>query len=78
MPVKTPTTQFVKETQPNGRLRTVKLSSYAVLLMEKDGHQVQAVRLDYIANKEEAHKKAAKAYPDWRIKGVWRLYDEDF
>ena len=37
-----------------------------------------AVRLDYQERKEDVYKILAKEYPDWKMKGVWRLYDEDF
>lgn len=70
------TEQFIKQ---NGTLGTRVWSDYAVLLTEKDGSEVKAVRIRTLNKKgsgltEEIEEK----YPDWNIKGCWRLYEDDF
>jgi len=74
--------QFRTVMKPNGNYKTERCYSYVVLLTArgKDDFGVMAVRMDYCANKEEAAKKfKQESYaPDWNVKGIWRLYDEDF
>lgn len=74
--------QFRTIQTPSGHWKTECLHSYVVLLTSsgKDDFCVTAVRMDYCANKQEAAEKfKQEAYaPDWNIKGIWRLYDEDF
>ena len=77
--VKIPVETFRTEYKPNGyQGRTIRLHSYVVMLTEKDGCEVKAVRYDGYETKEQVHTIAAEKYPDWNIKGVWRLYDSDF
>lgn len=62
----------------NGGHKTVKKYSYVALLTEIEGQQVQAVRLDYYPSKYELLEKLETEYPHWKVKGIWKLYDEDF
>ena len=76
MKEKTSCIGFRTTTQPSGCLKTVKTFSYVVLLCEKGGSEVKAVRLDGYTSKYDI--KASEMFPDWNIKGIWKLYDEDF
>ena len=77
--VKTPVDGYKTFFKPNGfRGRTIAIHSYVALLTEKDGCEVKAVRYDGYETKEAVHNDVVKEWPDWNIKGVWRLYDQDF
>lgn len=77
--VKTPTVQFVKETSPSGNnYRTVKLFSYVALLTERDGCEVKAARYDGYKSKYDLHDTISADYPDWNLKGIYKLCDDDF
>lgn len=69
----TPTTSFIKDGN-----RTVKLNSYVVTLCRKDGAEVMAIRSEYFQNKTDVHLACLEQYPDWNVKTISRLYDEDF
>lgn len=63
----------------NGKMGKVIFSSYVALLTEKGGSEVKAVRIHTDKKKgNDLTKEIAEKYPDWNIKGVWRLYDFDF
>ena len=63
----------------NGNFKSVKHYSYVALLTEIEGDQVQAVRYDGYASKYDGLYDEIKAdYPGWNIKGIWKLYDDDF
>lgn len=64
----------------NGTRKSRVLHSYVALLTEKDGSEVKAVRLDEMEIKKgnALNDYIRKHYPDWNIKGTWRLYDDDF
>ena len=68
---------FVKD---NGNIGHRVLHSYVALLTEKDGSEVKAVRLDRISlTKGNAlNDYIQERFPNWNIKGVWRLYEDDF
>lgn len=70
--------QFQTVLKPNGNYRTERFFSYVALICEKGGWQTAAVRVDYCRNKAEANKKLKDYAERWNIKGIWRLYDEDF
>jgi len=72
----------------NGR-RTIKTHSYIAILCRILSNEemnspiagpddYMAVRIDYQERKEDVYKILANEYPNWKLKGVWRLYDEDF
>lgn len=72
----------------NGK-KTVKTHSYIAILCRKltyeemespiaEPDDYMAVRVDYQERKEDVYKILSKVYPNWKMKGVWRLYDEDF
>ena len=69
-------TQFMTGTSG----KTTKTFSYVVLLCEKGGSEVKAVRLDGYTSKYDLNFQddLKGNYPDWNIKGIWKLYDEDF
>lgn len=64
----------------NGTQKSRVLHSYVALLAEKDGSEVKAVRLDEmgLTKGNALNDYIREHYPDWNIKGVWRLYDDDF
>ena len=68
---------FVKD---NGNIGHRVLHSYVALLTEKDGSEVKAVRLDQLSIKKgnSLNDYIQEQFPDWNIKGVWRLYEDDF
>lgn len=77
--MKKPVETWTHEQQGIGcKYKSVRRYSYVVTLCEKDGHQVQAVRIEFYLNKIDVHKAVEKQYPDWNIKTINRLYDEDF
>ena len=74
-----PTESITKEIKPNGLFgKTIKKNSYVVTLCEKGGSDVKAVRMEYFQNKMDAHVKAEELYPKWNVKGISKLYEEDF
>lgn len=60
--------------ETDGR-KTIKLYSYVALLTEKDGSEVKAVRFDGYERKTDVMNDCPD---DWNIKGIYKLYDEDF
>lgn len=72
-------TKISEWSKDNGCLgRTVKLYSYIVVLCEKEGCEVKAVRYDWYERKQDVMTKATEDYPRWNLKGVYRLYEQDF
>lgn len=74
-----------EEININDKGRTIKQvrSSYVVLLTEKDGSEVKAVRFETIEKKgtdafAEAFHEVFPEWEDWNVKGSWRLYEDDF
>ncbi len=51
---------------------------YVALLTERKGTEVMAVRMDSYKRGKDVLADLDKYYPEWRVKGIWRLYDEDF
>lgn len=64
----------------NGTQKNKVLHSYVALLTEKDGSEVKAVRFDEMDLKKGngLNEYIQECYPDWNIKGTWRLYEDDF
>lgn len=63
----------------NGNRSTVKLYSYVALLTEIEGDRVFAVRYDGYTSKYDGLIDKVKAdYPEWKVKGIYKLYDADF
>lgn len=73
-----PVETYVTMQKENGGFRTVHLYSYVVLLTEIGGDKVQAVRYDDYERKTDLYHIAQHDYPGWKIKGTWKLYEEDF
>lgn len=74
-----PTTEITWPVKANGCFgRKMECYSYAVLLCQKDGPEVKAVRMDYYRNGFDARKAAASENPGWNIKAIHKLYDDDF
>ena len=65
-------------TTVSGRTRKETFYSYVATLARKIGYEVLAVRYDHQQNKVEVYKHIQEDYPDWNLKGVLKLYDEDF
>lgn len=68
---------YVKD---NGCLGTRVLHSYVVVLTEKDGANVKAIRIhtQHKKGQEEMTKQIKLGFPDWNIKSITRLYEDDF
>ena len=62
----------------NGGFKSVTQFSYVALLTKINGAEVKAVRYDGYERKTDVRKVAERDYPDWKIKGTWKLYDQDF
>ena len=67
----------------NGCMARRVYHSYVILLTEKDGSEVKAVRIHTIEKKgttnfEEAYHEAFPDWENWNVKGTWRLYEDDF
>lgn len=73
-----PVESAVTMQKENGGFKTVRLYSYVVLLTEIDGDGVKAVRYDDYERKTDLYHEALNDYPGWKIKGTWKLYEEDF
>lgn len=58
--------------------KTVKKYSYVATLTEIGGYNVVAVRFDGYERKTDVYQEIRAQFPEWRIKNVLRLYDEDF
>lgn len=76
IPTQVPET-YVKD---NGTMGTRVYQDYAVLLTEKDGSEVTAFRYRTLAKKGQSEfaDGIKAAYPGYNVKGVWRLYEDDF
>lgn len=64
--------------EQTGKERTVTLYSYVVLMTERDGSEVACLRVDNESSKLGLQKFIERAWPGWRIKAIYRLYEEDF
>lgn len=74
-----PTEVYQREFKANGcQGRMIKKYSYVVVLCERKGGDVKAVRYDGYTSKTDLYKVVDADHPGWKIKGVWRLYEEDF
>ena len=79
LPVETSETFF----KDNGCQSRRVYHSYVLLLTEKDGSEVKAVRFHTDKKKgnsdfEEDFHEAFPEWKNWNIKGMWRLYEDDF
>ena len=72
------TTQFHLKDKGNGNLISIKTFSYVGILCRKGGDEVKAVRLDNFERMTDARKAFWEKFPDWNVKEVRKLYDEDF
>ena len=67
---------FIKE---GGTIGTREYNCYVVVLTEKDGSEVKAVRISTTNKKGNAlTAEVNEMYPDWNIKYIAKLYDSDF
>lgn len=62
----------------SGRTKKVKRYSYIVALCRIGGDEVKAVRMDGYERATDVMRDIWMNYPEWKIKGVQRLYDDDF
>lgn len=79
MPVET-LEEYLKD---NGNLAKKVYHSYVMLLTEKDGSEVMAFRFHTAEKKgttafNETYHEAFPEWNNWNVKGVWRLYEDDF
>ena len=63
-----------------GKTKKIVYSSYVVVLTEKDGANVKAVRIHTTAKKGQSEMidQIEAQWPDWNIKSITRLYEDDF
>ena len=55
-----------------------KINEYVVVLCQQGSREVMS-RIYYgYCNKVDVMNACRKEFPGWNIKGVWKLYDEDF
>lgn len=73
-----PTIGYRLTTGKDGRPVRTRVNSYVVLLTEIGGDSVAAIRYDNYTNKHELMKYVWEQLPDWKIKTVLKLYDDDF
>ena len=67
---------FIKD---GGTLGTREYNYYVVVLTEKDGSEVKAVRISTTNKKGNAlTAEVNEMYPGWNIKYIAKLYDSDF
>lgn len=64
--------------KPNGNMAHRKTYSYVILLCKKGGDEVKAIRVDGYTSKYDMLDDVSGNYPDWNLKGIWKLYDSDF
>lgn len=76
--IKVPTEQLGIQFSPSGNQKTVKLYSYVFTLCERGGSEVTAIRVDGYKNKEEAGEDIRAKFPEWNIKTISKLYEDDF
>ena len=65
-------------TKDNGCMKTIKTFSYVALLTQVNGDEVKAVRYDGYKSKYDLLDIVKNDHPGWNLKGVWKLYDDDF
>ena len=53
-------------------------NSYVVVMCRKGSREVQAGRFDDYERKTDLYPVMDEKYPDWNIKAVHKLYEEDF
>ena len=58
-------------------IKNKKTYSYVAVLCRKDG-EVSAVRCDEFARKADVIPAIEKEFPNWKLKTVLKLYEEDF
>lgn len=80
IPTQTEDIYYINE---KGRTGKTVFSSYVVLLTERDGSEVKAVRFSTDKKKgnsdfTEAFHDTFPEWEDWNVKGSWRLYEDDF
>lgn len=73
-----PCVTYEREIKENGLGRTIKKFSYVAVLTKINDSEVKAVRMDGFERKTDVHKKVEEQFPDWKVKAVHKLYDEDF
>lgn len=67
----------------NGCMARRVYHSYVILLTEKNGSEVKAVRIhtDKEKGNDDFYAELREEFPEldkWNVKGVWRLYEDDF
>lgn len=53
-------------------------NDYVVTLCEVNGKEVKAIRADGFQNKTDVFYAILDQLPGWNVKGIQRLYEEDF
>ena len=64
--------------EKNGFHRRIRTWSYIVVLTEKGGSGVKAIRLDDQLSMDSARKVAEQENEGWRFKGLFTLSERDF
>ena len=76
--MKKPTSYIMQVFKKNGCLKHIEMKSYVVVLCKKGGADVKAIRVDDYERVADVREDICGNYPDWNIKRINRLYDEDF
>ena len=70
---------FSYETDCNGNnVTNRKVYSYAALICRKGGSDVSAVRCSGFVGKLDVLEAVKQEHPGWNVKGIYKLYEEDF
>lgn len=70
--------QYQLIAKENGTMKQIKTYSYVALLCKVGGDEVRAVRYDGYTSKYDLPKVVKAEYPEYKCKGMWKLYDLDF
>lgn len=70
--------QYQLIAKENGCMKQIKTYSYVALLCKVDGDEVKAVRYDGYTSKYDLPKVVKSEYPEYKCKGILKLYDLDF
>ena len=71
-------TAGTKVIEKNGFHKRIPVRSYVVVMTERKGSHVRAIRLDKQVNMAEAKQTAEADNPQWKFKAIFPLTDRDF
>ena len=71
-------TAGTKVIEKNGFHKRIPARSYVVVMTERNGSHVRAIRLDEQVSMAEAKQTAEADNPQWKFKAIFPLTDRDF